>query len=177
MTQTTIPTFDIEGAIAQVESCKFECVAGPLENNVGYQSLKKHLVKLRDALRFYAEGEPCCTDGPCGDKSIGGDKPCKCEWPKCGEKQFPTWDAGRTSREAAETVWNPTQRQRLVLAALDRCPCGLTDHEIAAQCELPMAVIQPRRSELSKMTPAKVTDSGFRRRTPYGKMAVVWVLA
>ena len=82
-----------------------------------------------------------------------------------------------TSRAAAESVWMPSQRQGIVLRALEEHPRGLTDHEIADICKLPMAVIQPRRSELSKMSPPKVIDGGERRLTPYGKSAVVWVLS
>ena len=82
-----------------------------------------------------------------------------------------------TSRAAAESVWKPTEMQGVVLRAIEASRGGLTDHEIADACKLPMARVQPRRSELSKMTPPKVIDGGERRATPYGKSAVVWVIA
>lgn len=86
----------------------------------------------------------------------------------------PGYARGReTSRAAAETVWNPTDRQKTILAILKEHP--MTDHELSAFTLLPMAVIQPRRSDLTAL--GKVVDSGERRITPYGKKAVVWKLA
>lgn len=76
----------------------------------------------------------------------------------------------RTSRKAAETVWRPNERHKLILAALGDRP--MTDHELCAALGKPMAVLQPRRSELAAQ--GLVMESGYTRITPYGKEATVW---
>lgn len=70
-----------------------------------------------------------------------------------------------TSRQAAEAV-NKTlsERQQAVYDALAwRGP--MTFHEIAAALELPVASVQPRLAELSRL--GMVADSGSRRPSPY----------
>lgn len=37
--------YDARTAIEQIEKCGFECVAGPLRLNTGYQFLADHLAK------------------------------------------------------------------------------------------------------------------------------------
>lgn len=50
------------------------------------------IAEMVEALRYYADGEVCCTKGPCAP--LHGN----CEWPECGKKQFPVWDRGRTAQ-------------------------------------------------------------------------------
>lgn len=78
-----------------------------------------------------------------------------------------------TSRAAAATVWKPTEMQKIVLEALKVRP--MTDYEVCAHVGLTMNRIQPRRSELSAQ--GRVIDSAMTRETPYGKQAVVWMIA
>lgn len=77
-----------------------------------------------------------------------------------------------TSKAAADTVWQPTEREKIVMEALSVRP--MTDHELVAHTGKAMCVIQPRRSGLTGQ--GKVMDSGDTRLTPYGKKAVVWKL-
>jgi hypothetical protein len=83
----------------------------------------------------------------------------------------PGFAKGRdTSRRAAATVKEPGPNELKVLAAL--AASDMTDHEIAAHLQMPMCRTQPRRSTLTAR--GLVIDSGERRLTPYGKLAVVW---
>jgi len=88
----------------------------------------------------------------------------------------PGFAKGReTSRKAAETVWEPSERQKQIMTILWESDNGLTDHELAEKMGLPMCRVQPRRSDLTAL--GKVIDSGDTRLTPYGKKAVVWQLS
>ena len=80
-----------------------------------------------------------------------------------------------TSIEAARLVKNVSELHQAILDAIaDAGP--MTDYELAAHIGIEFRKVQPRRSELAAMSPAKVIDSGVRRKTPYGRNAIAWKL-
>lgn len=83
----------------------------------------------------------------------------------------PGHKGGETSRLAAEAIAGkaPTVRER-VLHELDRAPA--TPEEIARSLGLDLLTVRPRLSELKKL--GKAVDTGKRRRSRGGKMAIVW---
>ncbi len=93
-----------------------------------------------------------------------------------GPRPAPYVARSETSKAAGEKIKDParTLRQR-VLAFLQQCgTAGATDEEICEALNLASDTSRPRRVELVRGGLA--VDSGERRRTRSGRMAVVWVL-
>jgi len=81
-----------------------------------------------------------------------------------------------TSEAAARAVRDPNTLRAQVLALLvKRGERGATDEEIQAILAMPANTERPRRREL--VLRRSVIDSGQRRRTMSGRMAVVWCVA
>ena len=79
-----------------------------------------------------------------------------------------------TSEAAAEAIRPTVKGLRAAVFAciIGRGPVGATDAEIQAALELPSDTERPRRRELVRL--GMVRDSGQRRPTPSGRLAVVW---
>jgi hypothetical protein len=87
-------------------------------------------------------------------------------------------DAGDTSREAAEKAKPHAGKQRELIyfwikwAAKSEAK-GMTADEISTLLDLPAQSVSARINGLHK--DAFIVDSGLRRKTRYGRSAIVWV--
>lgn len=79
---------------------------------------------------------------------------------------------GSETSEAAAKSIKTDKGRAAVWAALAQHPEGLTDEEIQGLTGLSPSTERPRRIELE--TGGHVFDSGFRRKTASGRLAVVW---
>lgn len=77
-----------------------------------------------------------------------------------------------TSKEAASKVTNVSELHNMIWQAIEIAPS--TDYELAEGLGYEFRKIQPRRSELAAL--GRVIDSGLRRKTPYGRNAIVWMI-
>lgn len=78
-----------------------------------------------------------------------------------------------TSIEAAEKVANVSELHQLIFCLLEAQP--MTDYEAAEALKghgYEFRQVQPRRSELAAQ--GRIVDTGVRRKTPYGRNAIVW---
>jgi hypothetical protein len=93
-------------------------------------------------------------------------------------KKYPTapgWKSRDTSKAAADDIEPSTAYLRhLVLKALAVRP--MSADQVAFYLGVDKLSIRPRCSELSKMTPALIVDSGKRTHNASGKLAIVWML-
>jgi hypothetical protein len=87
-------------------------------------------------------------------------------------------DAGDTSREAAESAKPHAGKQRELIhfwvkwAGKSEAK-GMTADELSMLLELPAQSVSARINGLHK--DGHITDSGLRRKTRYGRNAIVWV--
>lgn len=86
-------------------------------------------------------------------------------------------NAPETSMKAAGSIANTaeTLRARVMAHLAEKGDRGATDEEMQVSLEMPANTQRPRRWELEKS--GRVKDSGQRRKTVSGRMAVVWVEA
>lgn len=77
-----------------------------------------------------------------------------------------------TSMDAAAQVTKVGDMHEMILSALFMNP--MIDYELASHFGVPLAKVQPRRSELAAQ--GKIVDSGVRRKTPANRSAIVWRL-
>lgn len=82
-----------------------------------------------------------------------------------------------TSEAAAHQIKSSalTQRQRVHQYIKEQGDLGATDNEIQIALDMISNTEQPRRREL--VLKGQIMDSGHRRKTKAGRMAVVWVAA
>ena len=88
-------------------------------------------------------------------------------------------DAGDTSREAAEKAKPHAGKQReeiyfAIQAANNYKFKGMTADEVALVLNMPAQSVSARINGLHK--DGYITDSGLRRKTRYGRNAIVWVV-
>jgi hypothetical protein len=83
-------------------------------------------------------------------------------------------DHPSTSRAAARSLRSGSARAR-VFEAICAAPNGLTDEEIQARLGMNPSTQRPRRVEL--VEDERIRDSGQRRPTASGSLAIVWVAA
>jgi hypothetical protein len=65
--------------------------------------------------------------------------------------------------------------RELVYEALEYAIAGMTDEELVDHTELPANTCRPRRVEL--VSEGRVVDSGRKRQTRSGRMAIIWKVA
>jgi len=98
-------------------------------------------------------------------------------WTRRRSDDAPSITESETSRMAAKRIapYRSTVAHRVLSAILAAGRYGRTDHELAAELDLLADTVRSRRLRLRD--DGAVLDSGRRRRTPSGCLAVVWVAA
>ena len=87
---------------------------------------------------------------------------------------IPYQQHSETSREAARSIKDCVHTLRAqVLAFIQMHSLGVSDDEIQSGLEISGSTERPRRVELQKL--GLVVDSGRRRATASGRMAVIWI--
>jgi len=93
-----------------------------------------------------------------------------------GEQVGAPYSNETTSKEAAKAIVASaaTLRSQIFKFLQERGEYGATDLEISAALGMKLSTVNPRRGEL--VDAGKVADSGRKRKTPSGRMSIVWVL-
>jgi len=76
-----------------------------------------------------------------------------------------------TSQEALATIKPKIKTKRELVFLLLKTQ-SLTNYQISDELEIPLSSVCGRVHELQELNLVK--DSGLRRKTPYGKTAIVW---
>ncbi len=76
-----------------------------------------------------------------------------------------------TSQEALATIKPKIKTKRELVFLLLKTQ-SLTNYQISDELEMPLSSVCGRVHELQELNLVK--DSGLRRKTPYGKTAIVW---
>ena len=76
-----------------------------------------------------------------------------------------------TSQEALATIKPKIKTKRELVFLLLKTQ-SLTNYQISDKLEMPLSSVCGRVHELQELNLVK--DSGLRRKTPYGKTAIVW---
>ncbi len=76
-----------------------------------------------------------------------------------------------TSQEALATIKPKIKTKRELVFLLLKTQ-SLTNYQISDELEMPLSSVCGRVHELQELSLVK--DSGLRRKTPYGKTAIVW---
>jgi hypothetical protein len=95
---------------------------------------------------------------------------------RLGAFHGPAADAPATEREAAVAVFprSGTSRWQVLLEIERAGDTGRSDYELACETGLRLYTAAPRRNEL--LNDGWIQDSGRRRPTDSGALAVVWIL-
>ena len=90
------------------------------------------------------------------------------------QSELPFQHHSETSRLAAESVCSiaKTLRERVFREIAARGPTGATDDEVQVTLAMNPSTQRPRRIEL--VAARRVQDSGVKRKTRSGRLAVVW---
>lgn len=83
-------------------------------------------------------------------------------------------DHSDTSVAAAEAIEPTAATLRMAVLGVIAARGSATDEEIQTELGIPGNTQRPRRVELCEA--GRVVDSGMRRRTKSGRLAVVWII-
>lgn len=83
-------------------------------------------------------------------------------------------DHSDTSTAAAEAIAPTAATLRMAVFGVIAARGNATDEEIQIELGIPGNTQRPRRVELCEA--GRVVDSGIRRRTKSGRLAVVWII-
>ena len=87
------------------------------------------------------------------------------------DTDYPSCNYTDTSQEALATIKPKIKTKRELVFLLLKTQ-SLTNYQISDKLEMPLSSVCGRVHELQELNLVK--DSGLRRKTPYGKTAIVW---